>query len=92
MRLRKECEHGRWEEHEDEDDWQGESCPGGEFLPEGALVPAWIGDSSVDEVSDLVWDEHAEVIDVSGMDPVWVLTRVLDALAASKQNQVGESE
>lgn len=39
---------------------------------------AWIGESSVDEVQDLVWDDHAHVIDVSKMDPVWVLPRRTD--------------
>lgn len=38
-------------------------------------VKAWIGDTNVDEVSDLVWDAHAHVIDVSKMEPVWVLPR-----------------
>lgn len=41
MRLRKPCQHGRYDSHyiDDPDDkYAGAMCAGGEFLPEDALV------------------------------------------------------
>ena len=40
-----------------------------------AQTPAWEGDTNVDEVQDLIYDDHAHVIDVSKMDPVWIVER-----------------
>ena len=82
--LARLCEHGFYDEHEPR---KGCICPGGTLLPPDTLKKAWIGETNVDEVSDLVWDEDAEVIDVSKMDPVWVIP--FDALAAAQPGREG---
>ena len=77
MRLRKECEHGRWDAHYGATSFI-EPCPGGEFLPEGALVIEKVEG----EWPAAVINELADIIGVKAM------RRYLDALAS----QVGESE
>lgn len=49
------------------------------WLDDQEREPAWLGETNVDEMQDLVYDRHAHVIDVSKMDPVWVLNRLLPA-------------
>ena len=89
MRLRKECEHGRFEYHTDPN--YGPSCPGGEFLPEGALWycmthrAAESAEEGTCEVAGVLWNLGKGPL--SDCNIVKGLV-VLDALAS----QVGESE
>lgn len=87
MRLRKPCEHGKYDRHQARNFGKQMVCPGGEFLPEGALVIEKIGGE---------WPEWAQL---SVFRPLAnerlnlgfarkMSTIVLDALAS----QVGESE
>ena len=56
--------------------WAALRDAGWELYRPDEATAAWLGETNTDEIQDLIYDEHAHVIDVSKMEPVWVVDRV----------------
>jgi hypothetical protein len=76
----------------DQDTWRYDDCSacGGTGLKpnlesleadveQAGAGKAWEGATNTDEVQDLIYDQHAHVVDVSKMEPVWIMARSVRA-------------
>lgn len=82
MRLRKPCEHGRYDSHYLDDPRRAPQCPGGVFLAEDALVIEKVdGEWPKSMIERIVAEFDADEI-VGPFDTEPLARAVLDALAS----------